>query len=96
MALDITYVISSFLRSLAWSLGLGLGIEASPGNFFSSKFSRVFTGSFWKNKIHTHTHRQKPLGNPEKTIGFQVSGVNFEFQLKDLAVIPQRICIRNK
>lgn len=49
----ITYVISSFLRSLAWSLGLGLGIEASPRNFFSSKFSKEFTGSFWRKKYRS-------------------------------------------
>lgn len=43
----LTHVMSSFLRSLEWSLGLGLGMETSPGYFFSSIFSGELTGSFW-------------------------------------------------
>ena len=78
--------MSSFLRSLVWSLGLGLGMEASPENFFSSKFSRELTGSFRKKKKNTEAH--KVLGNPGKTIVFEVIGVKSEFWLKDLDDIP--------
>lgn len=46
MAFFVTHVMSSFLRSLEWSLGLGLGMEISPGYFFSSIFSGELTGSF--------------------------------------------------
>lgn len=73
-----------------WSLGLGLGMEASPGNFFSSKFSREFTGSFWreKKKIKKKTEAQEALGNPGETAVFEVLRVKCEFWLKDLAEIP--------
>lgn len=46
MTIFETHVMSSFLRSLEWSLGFGLGMETSPGYFFSSGFSSEFTGSF--------------------------------------------------
>ena len=61
-------------------------MEASPENFFSSKFSRELTGSFWKKKKNTEAH--KVLGNPGKTIVFEVIGVKSEFWLKDLDDIP--------
>lgn len=63
-------------------------MEASPGNFFSSKFSRELTGSFWRK----NTEAQKSLGNPRKTVTFEVISVKLEFWLKDLTEIPPRIC----
>lgn len=75
-----------------WSLGLGLGMEASPGNFFSSKLSRELTGSFWKKKKkEKSTEAQKALGNLGKTMVFEIIRVKFDFWLKDLAEIPYRI-----
>lgn len=32
-------------------------MEASPGNFFSSKLSRELTGSFWKKKKKRKKYR---------------------------------------
>lgn len=87
-------MINSFLRSLVCSLGFGLGIEASPANFFSSKFSRKFTGSFWKTnnspnnqtikqkQVSGERKRQKTLRNSEKATGFETTGVRFEFGFK--------------
>lgn len=76
-----------------WSLGLGLGMEASPENFFSSKFSRAHWVFLWKKKnIEAH----KVLGNPGKTIVFEVIGVKSEFWLKDLDDILHWICTQNK
>lgn len=68
-------MIGSFLRCLAWSLGLGFVIETSPGIFFPLNFmesSLDFSGKKGKK-------RRKPLGNSEITKRLE-SGFSFDLK----------------